>query len=121
VRADWAPLFLGALEAGSPIAMAARFAGVARRTVYDRRTRDQRFAEAWDRALDGGRSARIVRRTHHTKGAPGQLAARVRAVAHALRQRELEPLADELGDVARDLDGLSREHAASRSGTGRSK
>jgi hypothetical protein len=102
-------LFLAALEAGGSIAMAARFAGIARRTAYDRRERDQAFADAWERALEAGRSIRIRERTERTSGAPDQLAARVRAVRIALERRGVGEFAEELRAVELALDRQARD------------
>jgi hypothetical protein len=108
--ADWAPLFLAALEQCGSIAPSARAAGVARRTVYDRRAHDAAFAALWAEALDVARSAEIVKRTARTDGTPDQLAARVRSVQYALRHRHrLTALADELGSVSRHLERQARE------------
>lgn len=51
-RKDWAPAFLAALERSGMVSEAARAAGVGRRTAYDRRERDEQFAQAWDEALE---------------------------------------------------------------------
>jgi hypothetical protein len=104
VPGDWPRLFLAALREGSSIAMAARLAGVGRRTAYDRRERDERFAAAWDTALEAGSIARIAERAHRTNGQPEQLAARLRAVRYALRHRDLSELAAELWEVERVLN-----------------
>ena len=48
-RAD---AFLLALSSGLSVSAAAALAGVARRTLYDRRARDEEFARRWDDALD---------------------------------------------------------------------
>lgn len=101
---DWPRLFLAALREGSSAAMAARLAGVGRRTAYDRRERDERFAAAWDTALEAGSIARIAERAHRTNGQPEQLAARLRAVRYALRHRDLSELAAELWEVERVLN-----------------
>lgn len=109
VRPDWRPLFLAALRAGASIAMAARYAGVGRRTAYDRRERDERFAAAWDAALEAGVSARIAERTKRTSGQPDQLAARLRAVRYALARRGVRDFEDELRGIERVLDRQARE------------
>ena len=70
--------------------MATRFAGIARRTAYDRRERDQDFAGAWDVAAEAGQRALIRERTRRTSGAPDQLAARLRAVRFGLDRRVFE-------------------------------
>ena len=49
---DWGPAFLAALEDTHLVCEAARRAGVGRRTVYDRRKRDEAFAEAWDEVIE---------------------------------------------------------------------
>jgi hypothetical protein len=105
----WAPRFLAALREGTSIARAARFAGVARRTVYDRRERNVDFALAWDEACEVGALARIRERTPYLDGAPNQLAARVRAVRYALNRCGLSDLAQELWGVERQLDRQARE------------
>jgi hypothetical protein len=46
--------FLGALRLGKSIAAAARAAGIGRRTSYDWRDADARFAAAWDAAFEEG-------------------------------------------------------------------
>jgi len=109
LRADWRALFVAALREGASIAMAARFAGVGRRTCYDRRDRDAEFARAWDEALEAGLSARIRERTRRTNGEPDQLAARVRAVRYALERRGLREFAKELGEIERILDRQARD------------
>jgi hypothetical protein len=106
---DWPQRFLGALREGASIAMAARFAGIARRTAYDKRDRDERFAAAWNEALEAGSLARIAKRTHRTNGQSDQLAARLRAVRYALERRGLAALAKELGEVERVLDRQARD------------
>jgi hypothetical protein len=97
------------LREGASVARAARFAGVARRTAYDRRERDERFAAAWEEALELGALARIVERTPRLNGAPDQLAARLRAVRYALQQRGLRDFAQEIWEVERLLDRQARE------------
>jgi hypothetical protein len=63
-QTDWASLFIAALRSSGLVAPAARAAGVGRRTVYDRREQDERFAAAWDDALEATRRARIAQRTN---------------------------------------------------------
>lgn len=103
------PRFLDALREGASIARAARFAGVARRTVYDRRERDERFAVSWAEACEVGAVARIRERTPFLDGAPDQLAARLRAVRRALDQRGLRDFSRELWEIERQLDRQARE------------
>jgi hypothetical protein len=47
----WRAAFLEALAKTPSVTVAARAAGVGRRTVYDARDRDEEFAEQWDDAL----------------------------------------------------------------------
>jgi hypothetical protein len=51
---EWAPAFLAALERSGSARQAARAAGIARSTAYERRERDDGFAAAWDAALEIG-------------------------------------------------------------------
>jgi hypothetical protein len=49
-------VFLRSLEAGCTVDEAAKSANAGRRTVYRWRENDEKFAKAWDRALDRGTS-----------------------------------------------------------------
>lgn len=104
--APWEPLFLEAVSAGRSVAAATREAGIARRTAYDRRERDQHFAKAWDQALEKARLAQISDRTRRRRNTPGQLAARLRAVEFALYR------CAGCDDAAIHLAGLARVRLA---------
>lgn len=49
---DWGPAFLAALAETANVRYSCRQAGIARRTAYDRRDRDEPFRAAWDDALE---------------------------------------------------------------------
>ena len=51
-RKDWKPDFIAALAESGNITLAARAAGVGRRTVYDAQKADESFAAAWAEAED---------------------------------------------------------------------
>ena len=48
---DWAPAFLRSLARVPNVSGASGAAGIATQTAYDRRKRDEEFAEAWDAAI----------------------------------------------------------------------
>jgi hypothetical protein len=110
VPADWRPLFLDALRAGSSIAMAARSRALraAQRTTGASGISGSR--RPGESELEVGRVKRIRERTPHTDGAPDQLAARIRAVRHALERRRLREFTAELWGVERLLDRQARDH-----------
>ena len=53
-RTPWRQVFLDNLAEGAPVRAAAQRAEVGRSTVYERRTTDAEFAEAWDDAYEAG-------------------------------------------------------------------
>jgi hypothetical protein len=48
----WKAVFLKTLEKTPSVTMAAKAAGIQRRTAYDHREKDPEFAQAWDDALN---------------------------------------------------------------------
>ncbi len=52
--AETEALFLGALGDGLSVSGAARAAGIARQTAYNRRNSDEAFAAAWNDAIEAG-------------------------------------------------------------------
>jgi hypothetical protein len=53
-RRDWKPAFLDCLQKTCSVSASASASGVERSTVYRARTRDERFAAAWDEAIEAG-------------------------------------------------------------------
>jgi hypothetical protein len=68
-RKDWAPAFLKAFEAEHLVSEAAKIAGVGRRTVYDRRAKDSKFARAWAEVEE--RSTELLEREAYRRAAEG--------------------------------------------------
>jgi hypothetical protein len=111
LTAQRADAFLLALGSGLSVSASAALAGVARRTLYDMRARDEEFARRWDDALD--MSVNVIEERFSEiamTGDPGSMAT-VRAGEALLRGRSRGHRRDTSGSVEmrhRDAQGRER-------------